>query len=353
MNRFRELGIAILGLVVAFAVGALAAQLLGYPAGSTYSALARYSVGSVDKFAVTLNNAVPLVLTALSASIAFASGPVNLGQPGQLLMGTLSSVFVGLHVALPSLLQIPLLLVAGACGGALWSLIGAFTRHRFGMNEFIVTLMLNEIARLFTDWAISRPLQDRSAGSVTTKLISSRGFLPTIVGKLNLSVLLGAGTVLMCALIFYKSVVGYEWRMAGKAPLFARLGGVPVDRNFTAVMALTGALSGVAGSVLLMAGPHKFVKGLGGNYGWDGVMIAVVAANGLLACGIYGILFSSLQTGAIGMQIRTDIPSEFAQILQAVIVLIGVAARGTFGNVWSSIQAQRVARRGTTTKTKT
>jgi general nucleoside transport system permease protein len=351
VSRFRNAGPAILGLFVAFALGALLAQALGYPAWSTYSALARYSIGSTDKFAVTLNNAVPLVLTALSASIAFASGSVNLGQPGQLLMGTLSAVFVGLHVSWPSALQIPLVLVAGAFGGALWSLLAALTRHRFGMNEFIVTLMLNEIARLFSDWAISRPLQDPAAGSVTTKLISSRAFLPTLAGKLNLSVFIGAGAVMFCALTFYRSVVGYEWRMAGKAPLFARLGGVPVDRNFTSVMALTGALSGAAGAVLLMAGPHKFVKGLGGNYGWDGVMIAVVAANGLLACALYGILFSALQTGAIGMQIRTDIPSEFAQILQAVVVLIGVAARGTFGSTWAALRAKRVARSGASRKT--
>jgi general nucleoside transport system permease protein len=344
VTRLRDVGTALVGLVVAFALGALVASALGYPAWSTYAALTRYSIGSADKFAVTLNNAVPLVLTAMSASIAFASGPVNLGQPGQLLMGTLSTVFVGLHVSLPSALQIPILLAAGAAGGALWSLIAAFTRHRFGMDEFIVTLMLNEIARLFTDWAISGPLQDPAAGSVTTKLISSRGFLPAIAGKLNLSVLFGAAAVVICALIFYRSVVGYEWRMAGRAPLFARLGGVCVDRNFTRVMGLTGALSGMAGSVLLMAGPHKFVKGLGGNYGWDGVMIAVVAANGLLACALYGLLFSALQTGAIGMQIRTDIPSEFAQILQAIVVLIGVAARGTLASTWAAVRAKRVAR---------
>jgi general nucleoside transport system permease protein len=351
VSRIRNVGSAIPGLLVAFGIGALVAEALGYRAWSTYSALARYSIGSTDKLAITLNNAVPLVLTALSASIAFASGPVNLGQPGQLLMGALSSVFVGLHVSLPSVIQIPLLLIAGAFGGALWSLLAALTRHRFGMNEFIVTLMLNEIARLFTDWAISRPMQDRSAGSVTTKPISSRGYLPLIGGKLNLSVLLGVCVVLLCILIFYRSVIGYEWRMAGKAPLFARLGGVPVDRNFTKVMALSGALSGVAGAVLLMAGPHKFVKGLGGNYGWDGVMIAVVAANGLLACALYGILFSALQTGAIGMQIRTNIPSEFAQILQAVIVLIGVAARGTLSSAWAALRARSVARNTGSTKT--
>jgi general nucleoside transport system permease protein len=343
--RLRDFGLAIGGVVFAFAVGALLAAALGYPVGGTYSALIRYSVGSGNKFAGTLNNSVPLLLTALSAAIAFASGPVNLGQPGQVLMGALSSVFVGLHVSLPAAFQVPLLLGAGACGGAAWSLLAAFARKRFGMDEFITTLMLNEIARLFADWAISSPLQDRSAGSVTTKLISSRGFLPIVGSNINLSVPIAVVVLFLCVLLFSRSRAGYEWRTAGRAPLFARLGGVPVDRNFSIVMGLTGALSGLAGSVLLMAGPHRFVKGLTGNYGWDGVMIAVVAVNGLFGCALFALLFSALQTGAIGMQIRTDIPSEFAQILQATIVLVGVAARGTLQTTWAVFRARTLARR--------
>lgn len=339
------MAIAVFALVLAFAFGALVAQTLGYPAIDAYSALAQYSVGSFDKFAITLNNSIPLLLTASSAAIAFASGPINLGQPGQVLMGTLATTFVGLNVALPAAFEVPLLLLVGALAGALWSLVAALTRRRFGMDEFIVTLMLNEIARLFTDWVISGPLQDPASGSVSTRAISSRGFLPTLVGRVNVSVPFGLTVVLICARIFYKSVPGYEWRIAGKAPMFARLGGVPVDRNFTRIMALTGALSGLAGSVLVMAGPHRFLKGVSGNYGWDGVMIAVVAANGLLACVLYGLLFSALQTGAIGMQIRTDVPSEFSQILQAIIVLIGVAARGTLRSTLAAARARKIARR--------
>ncbi len=350
MSRRGDVAVALCGVLFAFAFAALVAHLLGYPAIDAYSSLAHYSVGSFGKVALTLNNAVPLLLTASSAAIAFASGPVNLGQPGQVLMGMLGTVFVGLHLNLPSGVQVPILLGVGALAGGLWSLVAAGARHRFGMDEFIVTLMLNEIARLFCDWAISRPLQDPAAGSVSTKVISSRGFLPIVAGKLNASVPIGFAVVLLCALMFYRSLPGYEWRMAGKAPLFARLGGVPVDRNFFAVMFLSGGLSGLAGSILLLAGPHKFVKGLSGSYGWDGVMIAVVAANGLLACVLYGLLFSGLQTGAIGMQIRTDVPSEFSQILQAAIVLIGVAARGTVGATIQSVRARTIARRRPTSQ---
>ena len=284
-------------------------------------------------------NAVPLVLTGLSAAIAFASGPVNLGQPGQVLMGALFAVVVGLYVHLPSIVQVPLVLAAGGLGGALWAGIAALTKRRFGMDEFIVTLMLNEIGRLFADWCISSPLQDPSAGSVTTKAIASTAF----VSRWG-SVSFGVAVAMICVLVFRRFVIGYEWKMMGQAPLFARLGGVDNDKNTTAVLLFTGALAGLAGAILLTAGPHRFVKGLGGNYGWDGVMIAVVAVNALLGCVLYAVLFSALQTGAIGMELAADVPSEYVQILQAIVVLVTVAVRGVLTSSARQWRARRRAR---------
>ena len=343
-DQLRSLRAAIVGLVVAFGIGALLAGLLGYPVFDGFSALVKYSIGSKPKLANTLANAVPLVLCGLSAAIAFASGPVNLGQPGQVVLGALFAVCGGLWFDFPAIIQVPLLLGLSIAGGAFWALLAAFAKRRLGMDEFIVTLMLNEIGLLFTDWAISSPLRDPSAGSVTTRTISSRGFLPKF-GAWQSSILVMFATLVISWIVVNRLVIGYEWRMAGQAPLFARLGGVDVGRNFTAAMAYTGGLAGLAGGVLLMAGPHKFGKGIGGNYGWDGVMIAVVAVNALLGVALYGLLFSALQTGSIGMEILSDIPQEFVQILQAAIVLVTVAARGVLTATLAAYAAKRSAKR--------
>ena len=338
-----------IGLALALLAGLLAAWAFGYPAFDGYRALGHYSFGSLDKAGLTLTNGVPLLLTGLSAAIAFGSGPVNLGQPGQLLMGALFAVITGLNVHLPSVLQIPLLLAMGFLGGALWAGVAAFAKLRFGMDEFIVTLMLNELARLFTDWAIGSPLRDRSAGSVATKPIGSTGFLPSW-GSVQLSVPIGIAVLVVCVAVLHRLVVGYEWRMAGKAPIFARTGGVDTATNFGRIMLTTGGLAGMAGSVLIMSGSHRFLKGLGGNFGWDGVMIAVVAVNALVGVLLYALVFSALQTGAIGMEIRSDIPQEFIQILQAMIVLVTVAARGTVEKLLLAGSARRAARDRTATQ---
>jgi simple sugar transport system permease protein len=129
--------------------------------------------------------------------------------------------------------------------------------------------------------------------------------------------------------------------MTGQNSLFARIGGCKVDANYVRVMLITGALAGLAGGLMIMGGPHRFVKGLGANYAWDGIMIAVVANNGISGTFLYGLLFSALQQGAIGMELVTAVPSEFIDVLQAVIVLVVVAGRVSLNMVFDRLATRR------------
>ncbi len=323
----RKLISGIIGILIALLIGAIIMAFQGYNPISTYGALFSYSLFGLFPLATTLKNSVPLILTGLSASVAFASGPVNLGQPGQLLMGALFATVGGLYIDLPPVLMIPLLIILAMLGGAFWSGIAAMLRRWFNMDEFITTLMLNMIADFFTYWAISYPLYDTTAYSPLTPQITKNGWMPEF-GEFNTSVVVMVLAFIAIWFVFNRFTAGYEWRLTGQNSIFARLGGCKIDKNYVTVMLVTGALAGLAGGLIVMAGPHRFLKGLGANYAWDGVMIAVVANNGLIGTLLYGLFFSSLQTGALGMELITAVPSEFIQVLQAVIVLVIVAGRG-------------------------
>ncbi|MCS7061304.1 MAG: ABC transporter permease [Anaerolineae bacterium] len=336
---------ALAGIALALSIGALVLLIEGRSPLDVYAALVALSIGDVDKAAITIKNAVPLILTGLSASLAFASGPINLGQPGQFLMGALAVTLVGITVDLPAPLMIPLLMIAAAAGGALWAGAAAVLRHVFNMSEFIVTLMLNSIADLFTAWLITigGPLAEAGALSPRSPAITSSGRLGEI-GVFNLSILVMALVAVAIWYVFHRTRPGYEWRIAGQNALFARLGGCPVDRNFFIVMLLSGALAGLAGGLLVMSGPYRFIRGIGANYAWDGVMIAVVANSALGATVLYGLFFAALQTGALGMELLTAVPSEFIQVLQAVIVLVSVASRGYLSVLLDRLTLRRLSR---------
>lgn len=337
MQRFLN---ATLGILIALAIGALIMLAQGHDPLASYAALFEFSLGNPYVLATTLKNATPLVLTGLSAAIAFASGPVNLGQPGQLIMGALAATVGGLHLNLPPWLMIPTLALLAMAGGALWSGLAALLRQLFGMSEFIVTLMLNLIADYFALWVITYPLKDATAYAPTTPPIAASGWLPEY-GDLNSAVFWMVAVVAILWFVFHRTRAGYEWRIGGQNSLFARLGGCPVDRNFVLVMLLTGALAGLAGGLLIMGGPHRFLRGLGANYAWDGVMIAIVANNRIIGVLVYGLFFSAIQTGALGMELITNVPSEIALVLQGVLVLVIVASRETLHKLANQLAARR------------
>jgi simple sugar transport system permease protein len=330
------------GIFIALLLGALFMIVQGYDPLATYRALFQFSLLGTSPLATTFKNSVPLVLTGLSASVAFASGAVNLGQPGQLLIGALLATLGGMYLRLPPLLMIPALVLLAMLGGSLWSGVAALLRRFFGMSEFIVTLMLNMIADFFTAWAIAGPFMDSAAFSPMTPQIEAAGWLPNL-GRFNLAVFFMLLAVGLVGFVFNRWTAGYEWRMSGQNSLFARLGGCNIEKNFIAVMLVTGALAGLAGGLVVMAGPHRFLKGLGANYAWDGIMIAIVANNSILGTLLYGVFFSAIQTGALGMELITNVPSEISQVLQAMLVLVIVASREFFSQALDRLAARRRA----------
>lgn len=317
------------GILIAFVLCGIVMQLQGYPAWDSYVALFNQSLGSSYAVKTVLKNSIPLVLTGLSASVAFASGPVNLGQPGQLLMGAIFATVGGISLDLPAPVMIPLLLGLAMVGGALWSGLAALMKQLWNMDEYITTLMLNMIADLLTYWAISYPFFEKNANHPQTPRIAKSGWMPE-VNKFNTGVLVMLLAFVLVWLLVNRTTAGYEWRMTGLNPMFARLGGVPIRKNYMRVMLLTGALAGLAGGLVILSGPHRFIKGLGANYAWDGIMVSMVANNGLVLTLLYGIFFSILQTGSLGMELFTKVPNEMITVMQAIIVLMVVAGRGSF-----------------------
>ncbi len=339
----RKILVNLAGVLIAMLLGAVTMIIQGYNPLETYGALFNYSLGNGYSIATTLRNSVPLILTGLSAAIAFASGPVNLGQPGQLVMGAILVTLGGLYVDLPPVLMIPFLLLLAMIGGMLWSGLAALMKGLFNMSEFITTLMLNFVADYFTYWIIMYPLFESGANFPQTPLITKNGWMPEI-GNFNTNVVVMLIAFAIVWFIFNRTTSGYEWRIAGQNSLFARLGGVKVDKNYYLVMLLTGALAGLAGGLIIMSGPHRFIKGLGANYAWDGIMVAMVANNGIIATLLYGIFFGILQTGSLGMELITAVPSELITVLQAVILLIVVAGRGYFEILFAKFAARRKAK---------
>ena len=127
-----------------------------------YGGLIGGSVGSPRAWSETLLQATPLILTGLAVALSFRAGLFNIGAEGQLYIGAAASVYAGFALTgLPISIHLPIAVLAGIAGGALWGFVPGFLKARTGAHEVIVTIMLNYVAYRFVDWLLNQPFYQR------------------------------------------------------------------------------------------------------------------------------------------------------------------------------------------------
>ena len=192
------------------------------------------------------------------------------------------TALVGFEFAgLPPALHLPLAILAGMLGGALWAAIPAILRLRFRANEIVTTIMMNYLATVFTSYLVNYPFRAPHSSNAETVLMPANITLLTMVPLSNLTTGLFLA-ILAFGIIYFLdkvSVWGYEWRILGANEEFGRYGGVKDQRMRFLSMCIGGALAGLAGSILVLGVFHKFILGISGNYGMNGVLIALIASN--------------------------------------------------------------------------
>ncbi|MFL7869790.1 MAG: ABC transporter permease, partial [Anaerolineales bacterium] len=107
-------------------------------------------------FTESLVAATPYIFGALAVAVGFRCGLFNIGAEGQVLMGALGSAFIGYSLTgLPAYIHLPLALLGGILGGAIWGMIPGYLKARFGAHEVVNTIMMNWIAFKLSDWLLN------------------------------------------------------------------------------------------------------------------------------------------------------------------------------------------------------
>ncbi len=277
----------------------------------------------------TLVRAVPLILTGLGVAVAFRAGVFNIGAEGQFLAGATVATYVGLawSGALGAL-TLPVALVLGATGGALWAAIAAVLRARFGILEVISTLMLNFVAADCVAYFVRGPLQEplhiypQSASLPTAARLSHFGPATRLHWGLVLAVMLG----LIAWWVTARTAAGFRLRVVGANPFAAATTGrIRVSRVATRAFLVSGAFAGLAGAIEVTAVTYALYDNLSPGYGFTAIAVAILA--GLHPMGVVatGFLFAVLETGATAMQRDAGVPAAWASVIEACLILVIIA----------------------------
>ncbi len=313
-------------LLVCFIAIAVTRGDLGI-AAEAYGEMFYGGIGSLRAWGESTSKAALLILTGLSVAVAFSVGLFNIGAQGQMLVGAIVAAVIGAQVALPFGLHPLACLLGAALGGALWGLIPAALKLRRGVHEVISTIMLNWIAvSLIENWLVVGPLKAPSTGTVSisgTAEILDTARLPRLLGdlsRLHAGFLVALVLAVLVWLWLARTTRGFETRAVGLGPEAARTAGVPVSRRVYQAMALSGALAGLAGAVLVLGTEYKFPATLGAPYGFDGIAIALIGQNHPIGVCLSALFFGVLRAGGTRMQLL-GVHKSFPELIQGLALL--------------------------------
>jgi general nucleoside transport system permease protein len=297
-------------------------------------------------FLTTLERATPLILTGLSALMAFRSGMFSIGQEGQFIIGALVAAWLGYAIHLPPVLHPLVIIVLSMVGGAAYAFIPAILKTRLNVNEIISTVILNSIANLLLTYLVNFPMRASRGSTAHSPAIDQTAVLPAFLtgSQWGVGFLLAIVAVFLVWLYLWGMKGGYEQRMAGQAPAFARFGGIRSERAMIRGMLYSGALAGLAGSIEVLGVHKQILPGFASGLGFDGVMVAILGQVHPFGVMLVAILFAGVRLGAqIGMQVAANIPRELGGVILALMILF-VSAREFYSDLLN-IPQRLLARR--------
>ncbi|HEX9377534.1 MAG TPA: ABC transporter permease [Actinomycetota bacterium] len=328
--------LAALGALV---VGAFMLWALGANPFTAYRALLKGAFGSTDGLVNTATKAIPLLLVGVGICIAFRANVLNIGGEGQIVMGGLASTVTALALPdLPGPVLIPLVLLAGAAGGAVWGAIPGALKAYLNVNEILSTIMLNIVAVQLMNYLLANPLIDHTQSAVfaripQTRRLSPNADLPVLVHGTQLHAgvivaLLAAGAVYV---LLWRTGLGFRLRAVGLSREAAAYAGIPVKRTMTLAMTLAGAMSGLAGAILVFgSASHRMVTdgsatGFTGSAGFNGIVAALFGGLSPIFTIASAFIFGGLLVGGNAVQIAVQVPTALIVALNGLVVVFVVS----------------------------
>jgi general nucleoside transport system permease protein len=272
----------------------------------------------------TCVSATPLILAGVGVAIGFRTGVFNIGAQGQLIAGSIAALYVGYAVHLPIGIHLPLVILAGAAGGAVAGLIPGILKARTGAHEVIVTIMLNYVFLNLLNYVLSgAPFQLPGQTNEISKKMLPTARMPHLFGsslRVNLAFLIAIAMAALASWFMNRSTLGFSFKAMGANSDAARTAGMSSSKVTIIVFAISGLYAGMAGMATLSGVNFFLSSNYGGTLGFDAITVALLGRNKPWGVVWASMLFAMLDVGGASMQVRTGITLDLTSVIQATII---------------------------------
>jgi ABC-type uncharacterized transport system permease subunit len=330
-RRLTNLGLGLIPIILALMVTTLILLLVGAPPGEAYGNILAGAFESPDKWASVVTATVPLLLCSAGLLITFAAGLWNIGVEGQIVGGALLTTWLAINVALPPILFIPLLLVAGLVGGALWGLLAGWLKVYGGVHEIFGGVGLNFIATVLTNYLIFGPWKPADGATMSgTDPFPPAAWLPRL-GELPvhpIAVILALAAIVLVYFALRGTTWGLKLKAIGNNQRSAFLMGIPTRRYMLVAFLACGALAGMAGSIQAIGVRQRLIPSISAGYGFLALLVVLLTGYRPLWVLPVALFFAVVGVGSPRLELSMQLDSALGGTLEGLIVLFVLLAQG-------------------------
>ena len=322
---FAAWGIRIAAIVLALVVcGFVTTAMTGENPIAIYKTMWDGAFSTSRRIWNLLQNLSLLLCVSLAVTPAFRMKFWNVGGEGQVLMGGLATAacMILLGNKVPNYILIPIMTVAALAAGGIWGAIPAFFKAKWNTNETLFTLMMNYVATQLVAFFVIVWEVPKGSGKIGIINQSTQaGWLPVIGGQKHLLTILVVAILTGLVYIYLNwTKQGYEISVVGESVRTARYVGIKVDRVIIRTMALSGALCGLAGLLLVGGSGHTISTSTAGGRGFTAVMVSWMAKFNPIGMIFTSLLLVFLGKGSSEISSQFQLNDSFGEILTGIIL---------------------------------
>lgn len=288
-----------------------------------YQAMFKGAFGTERRTWMTIRDAMILLCIAVGLAPAFKMRFWNIGAEGQVLVGGIASAACMIYLSdLPQVILLPVMIVASALAGALWGLLPAVFKSKWGTNETLFTLMMNYVAIQLTSFFVAQwenPFGSNSVGIINPA--TKAGWLPEFLGQAyGLNVVFVMALAIMMFFYLRSSKQGYEISVVGESENTARYAGIDVAKVIIRTMLISGAICGFAGFIAVSGMGHTISTTTAGGRGFTAIIVAWLAKFNSGVMLIIAFLLSFLSKGAIEIASQFGLNDYASDMITGIIL---------------------------------